>query len=353
MSEDKTDKESKTEQPTEHKIRETLKKGNMPVSRELTVFAAFSSLAIIAYFVAIPSFGKLTGALFKIFERPEDWPLTTAEDTSHLFVALGKIVSLAVAPIFIIIMITGLSSYAIQNAPRFIGERIKPKGERISLRKGLQRIFSKSGFIEFLKSFAKLLGASIISYIILFKNDRLFTDAFFMPPSQLPHFIRQEIVRLLFSLACGTAVIAGLDLAWTRYNWRAQLRMSRHEIKKEHKELEGDPLVKARMQSLSRDRIRRQMISDVPKATLIVANPTHFSVALRYNPPEDFAPVVIAKGQNILALKIREIAVENDIPVIENVPLARALYKQVEINQVIPEEFYQAVAALIRYINNR
>ena len=129
--------------------------------------------------------------------------------------------------------------------------------------------------------------------------------------------------------------------------------MSKQELRDEQKEIEGNPMVKARMRSLARDRIRRQMMANVPKATMVIANPTHFSVALRYQPPADYAPVVIAKGQDILAIKIREIATEHDIPVIENVPLARALYKQVEVDQVIPQEFYQAVAELIRFVNSQ
>ena len=171
--------------------------------------------------------------------------------------------------------------------------------------------------------------------------------------SALPEYIRSEVAQLLISFSVAVVAIAAFDFAWSRFSWRRQLRMTKQELKDEQKEIEGNPMVKARMRSLARDRIRRQMMANVPKATVVVANPTHFSVALRYKPPTDYAPVVVAKGQDILALRIREIAVENDVPVIENIPLARALYKQVEVDQVIPQEFYQAVAELIRYINSQ
>ena len=129
--------------------------------------------------------------------------------------------------------------------------------------------------------------------------------------------------------------------------------MTRQEVKDELKQSEGDPLVKSRLRSLGRDRARRRMINTVPTATLIVANPTHFSVALRYKPDQDAAPVVVAKGQDLIALKIREIAAQHSIPIFEDVPLARALYKQVNVDQMIAPEFYKAVAELIRVINTR
>jgi flagellar biosynthesis protein FlhB len=129
--------------------------------------------------------------------------------------------------------------------------------------------------------------------------------------------------------------------------------MTRQEIKDEHKQAEGDPLLKSRLRSLGRDRARQRMIASVPTATLIVANPTHFSVALRYVPAKDSAPVVVAKGQDIIALKIREIAEAHDIPVFENIQLARSLYKQVQVNNVIAPEFYKAVAELIQFVNAR
>ena len=146
------------------------------------------------------------------------------------------------------------------------------------------------------------------------------------------------------------AVIAVADLFWSRHQWRVDLRMTRQEVKDEHKQTEGDPIVKARLRSLARDRARQRMMSAVPQATLVIANPTHFAIALRYRRDEDAAPVVLAKGQDLIALRIREIATEHGIPVFEEPVLARSMYKQVSIDSLIPSQFYKAVAELIRRI---
>ncbi|MCX2697478.1 flagellar type III secretion system protein FlhB [Ochrobactrum chromiisoli] len=352
MSDD-TDKESKTEEATEKKIRDALDKGNMPFSREMPALAGVASFLIIAVFIAAPATTKLTMFLRELIDRPEDWLLNSAEDASQLFSVLALAIGLALVPIFIIIPLSGIAASAFQNAPRIVGERIRPQSSRISVIKGWQRIFGRSGQVEFLKSLAKFSAASIIVFFVFFKGNDLFTQAVAADPSSLPEFLRENLVRLLVANVVAITAIAAFDLAWSRIHWKQELRMTKQEIKDELKQSEGDPLVKARLRSLGRDRARRRMISAVPTATLIVANPTHFSVALRYRANEDAAPIVVAKGQDLIALKIREIAATNSVPVFEDVQLARALYKQVNVDQMIAPEFYKAVAELIRVINTR
>ncbi|MBC2887590.1 flagellar biosynthesis protein FlhB [Ochrobactrum sp. CM-21-5] len=352
MAED-ADKESKTEEATEQKIRDALDKGNMPFSRETPILAGIASFLIIAVFVAAPATTKLAVFLRELIDRPEDWLLNSAEDASRLFGLLALAVGASLIPVFIIIPLAGVAASAFQNAPRIVGERIRPQASRISPSKGWQRIFGRAGQVEFLKSLAKFMAASIIVFFVFFKGNSLFTDAVATDPNALPEFLRENMVRLLVANVLAITAIAGFDLAWSRIHWRQELRMTRQEVKDELKQSEGDPLVKSRLRSLGRDRARRRMINAVPAATLIVANPTHFSVALRYKPNEDAAPVVVAKGQDLIALKIREIAAANSIPVFEDVQLARALYKQVNVDQMIAPEFYKAVAELIRVINTR
>ncbi|PWL17332.1 flagellar biosynthesis protein FlhB [Falsochrobactrum shanghaiense] len=352
MSDD-ADKESKTEDATEKKISDALDKGNMPFSREAPILAGVVSFLVIAVFAAAPSASRLAVFLRELIDRPEDWLLNSAEDASRLFGVLALAVGAALVPIFIIIPLAGIAASVLQNAPRIVGERIRPQASRISPLKGWQRIFGRAGQVEFLKSLAKFIAASIIVFFVFFRGNSLFTDAISTDPSALPEFLRENMVRLLVANVLAIAVIAGFDLVWSRFHWRQELRMTKQEIKDEHKQSEGDPLVKARLRSLGRDRARRRMIAAVPTATLIVANPTHFSVALRYRPNKDAAPIVVAKGQDLIALKIKEIAAANSIPIFEDVQLARALYKQVNVDQMIAPEFYQAVAELIRVINSR
>jgi flagellar biosynthetic protein FlhB len=154
----------------------------------------------------------------------------------------------------------------------------------------------------------------------------------------------------LISIVVVMGLIAGIDLVWSRFHWRQDLKMTKQEVKDELKQSEGDPIIKSRLRSLARDRARRRMMTAVPRATLVIANPTHYSIALRYVREENSAPVVLAKGQDLVALKIREIAEANNIPVFEDVALARSMYKQVSVDSVIPQQFYQAVAELIRVV---
>jgi len=352
MSGDKPDKESQTEEPTEHKIRQAEEKGNLPFSRELPIFAGLIGFSLIISFIALPAFTSLSTTLIQLIERPQDWHLTRAEDLKNLLLLVAGQIGLAISPILSVIMLSGLIASIAQHAPRFVGERIRPKFSRLSPMSGFSRIYSKSGLVEFLKSVVKLVGVSLIVYLVFFRGNTIFIDALLTDAAYLPEYIRDELGRLIIANTVGVVVIAAFDLVWSRFNWRRSLRMSKQEIKDEHKQMEGNPMVKARMRSIGRDRARRQMMANVPKASLIIANPTHFSVALRYNPPQDAAPVVIAKGQDLIALKIREIAGQHHIPVIENITLARALYKQAKIDQMIDPEFYQAVAEIIRYINN-
>jgi flagellar biosynthetic protein FlhB len=350
---DTADKESKTEEATEKKISDAVEKGNLPFSREAPILASIIAFLIIMVFVVVPSGAKLAAFLSELLDKSDDWRLNSADDARQLFAIIGTAVGLALLPILIIVPGAGILASVLQNAPRIVFDRIQPEASRVSIVKGWSRLFGSAGRVEFLKSTFKFAAASIIVFMIFFEDTHFFVDAIITEPSQLPELIRTHIVRLLASVAIAVTVLAAFDLAWTRIHWRSELRMTRQEIKDEHKQAEGDPLLKSRLRSLGRDRARQRMIASVPTATLIVANPTHFSVALRYNPAQDGAPVVVAKGQDIIALKIREIAEAHDIPVFENIQLARSLYKQVQVNHVIAPEFYKAVAELIQFVNGR
>lgn len=155
---------------------------------------------------------------------------------------------------------------------------------------------------------------------------------------------------MMVVILLSTALLAAVDVLWTRHHWFSQLKMTKHEVKEEYKQSQGDPVVKSRQRSIARDRARRRMINNVPRATLVIANPTHFAVALRYVREEGDAPVVVAKGQDLIALKIREIAEENNIPVFEDPPLARSMFAQVSVDSVIPPVFYKAVAELVHRV---
>ena len=347
---DEQDKDSKTEDPTEKKLRDAAEKGNVPFSREVTVFA--SALAVYVYLVFfLPSrMAEVTEILRDLFEQPDQWRLTASPDVVALFVHLAWAGAAILGPIFILLIVFGVGSSVLQNMPSPVLERIRPQMSRISPTKGWSRIFGMTGFVEFAKSVFKIVVVSIIMFLTLRGEFYASIDAMFSDPQVIFVKLATIMKHIMIVILLSTAVVAAIDFFWTRYHWFSELRMTKQEVKEEFRQSQGDPIIKSRQRSIARDRARRRMIANVPRATLVIANPTHFAVALRYVREEDDAPVVIAKGQDLIALKIREIAESNGIPVFEDPPLARSMFAQVSVDTVIPSVFYKAVAELIHRV---
>lgn len=349
MAED-SDKDSKTEEATEKKIRDTIEKGKLPHSKESAIFASFVAILVYAVFFARESIAQLGMFLGLFLEKPESWPLQTEQDAIFLYEVVFMEIAKAVSAVLILLVVAGVGASLVQHMPRFVGERIRPQASRISLRQGWKRLFGAQGLVEFLKSLAKL--AFVVAVLIFISTDTLqhLISGMITHPAAFMLIIREQFITMLVAVALVMAVIAVADFLWQKFHWRQDLRMTRQEVKDELKQSEGDPIVKSRLRSLARDRSRRRMMSQVPRATLVIANPTHYAIALRYVREEDSAPVVLAKGMDLVALKIREIAAANNIPVFEDVALARSMYKQVSVDSVIPSQFYQAVAELVRTV---
>jgi len=352
MAED-DDKESKTEEPTEKKIQDALKKGQVPFSRELPLLVSLVVFTAYLIFSGNKLILDLAAFLRVIFERAAQIDLGTSLDATNLFALITSKLIFLIAPLLLVLMAGGVIASVVQNEPRIVIDRIAPKASRISLKKGWERVFGKQGFVEFLKSVSKLVFAASIVIGAMASAPAELLNGMFKDPNAFSLTITALIERLLISVCIAMALVAAVDVLWSRYSWRENLRMTHKDIKDEHKQAEGDPILKARMRSLARDRTRQRMMESVPTATLIIANPTHVSVALRFDGDQDDAPIVVAKGQDLVALRIREIAKANDIPIFERIDLARAINKQVQVDQVIPAEFYAAVAELIRAIYNR
>ncbi|MBX3582181.1 MAG: flagellar biosynthesis protein FlhB [Rhizobiaceae bacterium] len=347
---DEVDKESKTEEATEKKIRDTIEKGKLPQSRETGIFASFIAILIFFVFFAGNSIIELGTFLSIFLEKPDAWSMDTSTDV----VALSRLVTMeigkAVASLLILLVVAGVGASAFQNVPQFVGERIRPQASRISLSKGWSRLFGVQGFAEFLKSLGKLFFAVAVLCFVLSDSLRQFLAGMLTQTTDYVAVVRGMAIDIVVSIVLVMGLVAGIDLVWSRFHWRQDLRMTKQEVKDELKQSEGDPIVKSRLRSLARDRARRRMMTAVPRATLVIANPTHYAIALRYVREEDSAPMVLAKGTDLVALKIREIAEANNVPVFEDVALARSMYKQVSVDSVIPQQFYQAVAELIRVV---
>jgi flagellar biosynthetic protein FlhB len=347
------DKESKTEEPTEKKIRDALDQGKIPVSREASIFASMAALMVIQAFLVGPGVQQLVPTLKGLLDDPEGFRLGTAADAQNLLSVIGLEALRFMVPLVVILVVFGLAASLLQNAPSFVLERIRPDPSRISPLQGWTRLFGTQGLVEFSKAVFKLVSVGAVVGFVLRSSEARAFEAMYTDPVALPEMILTIAMRIVSAICIATIVLVAIDLAWARFHWRRELRMTRQELKDELKQAEGDPLVKARLRSLARDRSRQRMISSASRATLVIANPTHFAVALRYQREENSAPLVLAKGMDAIALKIRAVAEENRIPVIENKALARALYDAVQVDQVIPAEFFRPVAELIYFLQSR
>jgi flagellar biosynthesis protein FlhB len=348
---EKPDRDSKTEQASEKRIRDELERGNVPTSREVAIFTFMLALLLIFSFFLKNGVLQVAAALSRLLDHTGGFHLRNGNDAAALMHALMMASAPLLVPIFIILMAGGFAASIVQNAPRLVFERLKMDFSRISPMEGWHRIFGSNGQVEFLKSFAKFLGITVVIVALLQMDRTLFTGAMFVEPDALPGLISELAIRLISGIAIATLLLVTVDLVWSRFHWRSELRMTREEVKEEIKQIEGDPLMKSRMRSLALDRRRRSMIAAVAKATLVVANPTHYAVALRYVREEGGAPRVLAKGKDLIALRIRQVAEEHDIPVIEDKALARSMYNSVEVDRMIPAEFYRAVAELIHFLH--
>lgn len=345
------DKDSKSELPTEKKISDTLEKGDVPFSKEVTNAASMLGMIFICY-LSVPWFvTSMSNNLSSVFANLNNWPMDTPENAAVLLDKVGKSTVYLLAPIILPMIAFGLVSAISQNKPRLVLNRISPKLSKISLLKGLKRMLGPQGFREFGKAIFKFTAAGVIAGVIaLSKTDEVLSQIL-VDTINIPINIHSLFLNILVGMFFTMLILAAADFVWVRKDWVDEIKMSHQEIKDERKQSEGDPAIKLRSRSIAQDRSRRRMIKDVENATMVVTNPTHFAVAMRYDPAIDQAPFVLAKGQDLIALKIREVAEANDIPITEDPPLARALYKIAQIDQEVPPEFFVPLANIIRALS--
>jgi flagellar biosynthesis protein FlhB len=345
-----TNDEDKTEEASEKKVRDSIEKGSIPVSREAATFASIIGILIVMGFLVKESAMRLFVTLVRLVDDPAGWSLGSSADAASLLGAISTEAFKFLLPPLLTLGLFGVIASVAQNAPRLAFDRIQPDLSRISLGAGWSRIFGMQGHVEFFKSLLKFGGISAVVLALLSSEQSTFTNAMFTEPNALPELILAMIMRLLAAVAIATVLLVAADTLWGRIKWRRDLRMTRQELKDEMKQSEGDPLMRAKLRSLRLDRSRRRMMANVPRATMVIANPTHYAIALRYVREEGGAPLVVAKGKDLIALKIREIAEQNQIPIVEDKALARSMYDSVEVDKMIPPELYRAVAEVVHFI---
>jgi flagellar biosynthesis protein FlhB len=347
------DKDSKSNEPTDKKINDAIAKGQVPVSREVPVLFSFMSLLLVCGLMIAPLTKRIQMQLRILLEGVGTIRLDSNSDVGLFLSGIAWSLFQTVLPPLLCLTVAGIVASLVQNPFQISAERIIPQFSRVSPSAGLSRIFGFRGFAEFLKSLFKLIAIGLIVTYIVKSDVKFIFSSMVRPPQLISEIVLQLTIELITAVTIIALMLAVVDTVWSRIAWRRDLRMSHQEVKEEHKEAEGNPMVKLRARSLARQRSAHRMMAAVPKATLVITNPTHFAIALRYVRSEGGAPVVVAKGLDIIALKIREIAEAQNISVIENKALARAMYDKVEVDSEIPSEFFMAVAELIHYLQMR
>ncbi|MEQ9244172.1 EscU/YscU/HrcU family type III secretion system export apparatus switch protein [Roseovarius indicus] len=353
MSEEQ-DKDTKTEEPTEKRIRDAYRKGDVPASRETGNMVVVLALLGIAAFALPMQVDKLIGSLAVLIEDAGQVVvgngqvgLNDLQDASSA--ALSGLVR-AILPVFAILMAGALFGALIQGITVVSPERIRPKLSKISPKEGLKRLFSLRSFVEFAKNLVKVLAVGALAVWVTNRAVQDIWAGLGFIPEYLPSYIVAHAKQLLIWTACLLVPIAVLDILWRRYDWRRRQMMTLKEVRDELKETEGNPEVRARRARLRRERSQQRVAVAVPLANLVLTNPTHFAVALKYDPETDIAPVCVAKGADNLAFRIRELAFEHDIPVIENKPLARLLFDVADLDEIVPAEQWEAVAEIVSFV---
>ncbi len=352
MSDD-VDHEDKTEEPTEKRLHDAVEKGQVAFSREAPLFASLSAALVALVFIVPGRAAALFAGIVGVLDDPAGWRIKRGEDALALAAPLLAATVDFLWPVVALLGLAGVVASVSQTSPRIVPDRIMPDFSRISPRAGLRRVFGPRGLVEFAKSLIKVAAVGCVAATMLVSQKAVLLTAMNDDPGTLPERILALAVRTIAAVLVATLVVASADLVWSRILWRRDNRMSRHEVKEELRQAEGDRMVKARQRSLRLDRARKRMLSAVPRATMVVVNPTHYAVAMRYVRSEGGAPMVLAKGVDLIALKIRAIAEAHEIPVVEDKPLARSLYAAVEVERPIPAEFYRAVAEIVHLIQQR
>jgi flagellar biosynthetic protein FlhB len=347
MAESEGQDTEKSEDPTAKRLEDAIKRGDVAKSQEVNTWFLLLG-ATIAFFM----FGGSSANKLAIAFRDVLGNLHLATDPSLVMRAIMRLflqVLIAIGPVMAILVLAAIAGNVIQHRLLWTTEPLAPKLNRISLTAGMGRIFSKHAMVQFVKGILKLIIVGAVIYTI---GSSEIERMGLLINGELALTVGVTFILSLKIMAAVTAImalVAAADYLWQQHSWFERQRMSVREVREEYKEQEGDPTIKAKLRQIRQNRSRKRMMSEVPEATVVVMNPTHFAVALKYEPGMG-APICVAKGQDNIALKIREVAYRHAIPVVQNPPLARALFKSVEIEQEVPVEHYKAVAEVIGYV---
>jgi len=344
-----TDKDQKTHEPTQKRLDDAREKGEVAISPEMRHAIMFLAMIMVCGSVGVSAFVSLGGIFVRLWGGADDLSLEpegAQAFATGLFAQLG----LTLAPVLALLFAFAFLILFVQGRPTLAWSRLQPKWSKLSPVSGLGRMFGVKGLVEFAKTLAKCAFVIVTMVIVVWPKAVALEELIGMEPEAIVRTSGSIVLMMLKSVALLAGALALFDWLYQRRSFMSRMRMSLQELKDEHKNSEGDPMVKGQRRAIALKNSRRRMMSAVPTASVIITNPTHYAVALKYEHGTMGAPVVVAKGVDAIALKIREIAAGAKVPIIENRPLARALFASAEIDQPIPTEHYKAVAEIIGYV---
>jgi flagellar biosynthetic protein FlhB len=348
MAEDNDDSQQ-TEQPTQKRLEQAREAGDVVKSTEVTAFVLLAGGTL-----AIAMFGKslavgIAEILTQFIQEPDQMAVDGAGLASLMRGVLLH-VAIVLAPFMGVMLTAAVAGHVLQSKPAFNLEKLMPSFSKLSFLSGFSRLFGLEGWITLVKGLIKLAIVGLAIWTQLWPERGILEGILTQSPQAVMADMSHLLFKVLIAALSALLVIAGLDYFFQYTRFMKRNRMSRHEIKEEFRQNEGDPVIKAKVRQIRQERARKRMMAAVPDATVVITNPTHFAVALKYESGKTAAPVCVAKGVDALALRIRAVAEEHEVPVIENPPLARALYATVELDEAIPAEHYKAVAQVIGYV---
>jgi flagellar biosynthetic protein FlhB len=345
---DEQDDTEKSEEPTQKRLDEALERGDVAKSQEVNTWFVLGAATLILLSFSGSMASGLNGMLRGFLGQAHAIPV----DGRGLLVVMQKLGAGTIAAValpFAVLALAAVIGNMIQHRLVWSGEALKPKLSKISPGAGFKRLFSKIALANFVKGLIKLALIGAIMTVILWPKRHQLDGLVTMDPAVVLILTRTLSLDVLGAVVAVLAIIAAADYLFQYRQWHERQKMSLRELKEEFKQTEGDPHIKAKIRQLRVERMKKRMMADVPKASVIITNPTHYAVALQYDRGMN-APLCVAKGLDNIALKIREVAAEHDIPIVENPPLARALHATVEIDEEVPPEHYKAVAEVIGYV---
>ena len=345
---DEPDETEKTEDPSEKKLKDAFEKGNVVKSQEVNSWFMLTAATLVVLIFSGGMSVDLSQTLKGYLENAHSYSMEGSGGGLFLYSVMWSVFATLSLP-FLVFIIAALAGNVVQHGLLFQTETMTPKLSKISPLAGFKRLLSMTSLVNFLKSLAKLSIVTVLIVLVMWPSQDSLEVMVSMDLSALLPHVKVLSLKILGAVVALYAVVAIADYAYQRQQWWNKLKMTMQEVKDEYKQQEGDPIVKAKIRQIRMERGRKRMMAAVPEASVVITNPTHYAVALKYDKTMP-APICVAKGVDALALKIREIADEHDIPRVENRPLARALHGVVEVDEEIPPEHYKAVAEVIGFV---